>query len=57
MEYAQDLNMGVILYEIGDSVMSIKKNADGSTGGAIALTDVRKFAKDLGSIVNTLDGL
>jgi hypothetical protein len=53
MEHPEDIDVAILLYEIGDTVMSIKKNSYLARRRTIAITNLRKIDQKLSLLVDT----
>ena len=55
VEDAKNINVSVILHEVGDSVMPVEQDANVSRRGVMAVPDFWKCDEDLRSFVNALN--
>ena len=55
VEYAKNINISVVLHEIGDSVMPVEQDADVSLRELVAVPDLWKRSENLRPFVNALN--
>ena len=55
VEHAKNIDVSVVLHEIGDSVMTVEKYANVSRRSLVAMADLRKLNENLRAFVNALN--
>ena len=55
VEDAKNIDISVVLHEVGDSVMPVEQYANGSRRDLVAMADLRKLRENLRTFVNTLN--
>ena len=55
MKDAKNIDISVVLHEVGDSVVTVQQYANISGRGLVAVADFRKLGENLRAFVNTLN--
>ena len=55
VENAKNIDISVVLHEVGDSVVTVQQYANISGRGLVAVADFRKLGENLRAFVNTLN--
>ena len=55
VEDAENIDISVVLYEVGDSVMPVEQDANISQRALVAVADLRKRSQSLRTFVNALN--